>query len=457
MGGLSRTVNYRGNRIDIGGHRFFSKSGRVMDWWANMLPMLVRQRRSRIYHGRKFFDYPLKLSVDTVRKLGVGRVARIGLSYFRSLLSPIRDERTLEDFFINRFGRELYTTFFRDYTEKVWGVPCSQIDAGWGAQRVKGLSVRKTLLHALRNALPGRGAEGVEQKETETSLVEKFLYPEFGPGQMWEETACKVQELGGEIRTNAEVVRVLNHCGSITALETLDRRSGERAIVEGDLFFSTMPVQTLLRAMDPAPPDDILAVGDGLTYRDFIMVGLLVKELQIHDEDSRGAKLIADNWIYIQEPDVRVGRLQIFNNWSPSLVADPSKVWIGLEYFCYAGDEMWRLPDEQMIELGKQELSRIGILRAGDVEDGTVLRVEKTYPAYFGTYNRFSEIRQYLDGIENLYPLGRNGMHRYNNQDHSMLTAMVAVDNLLAGSNAKDSLWSVNTEQEYHEEGNGKS
>ncbi len=452
MGGLSRTVNYRGNRIDIGGHRFFSKSSRVMDWWARMLPMLVRERRSRIYHGRKFFDYPLKFSLDTVGKLGLIRVIRIGLSYFGSVLSPIRPEKSLEDFFINRFGRELYRTFFQDYTEKVWGVPCSRIDAGWGAQRVKGLSIRKTLIHAVKSIFSGRGPDNVHQKGTETSLIERFLYPEFGPGQMWEETARKVREQGGDVRTNAEVVRVLHRDGRITAIEALDRNSGRKVIHEGDVFFSTMPIKHLLRAMDPPPPQDIAAIGEGLVYRDFMIVGLLVKDLLIHDEDGRGAQLIRDNWIYIQEPDVKLGRLQIFNNWSPSLVADPSKVWLGLEYFCDEGDALWRLPDQEMIELGKAELVKIGILRCNDAEDGTVLRVGQTYPAYFGTYERFGEIRQYLDGFENLYPLGRNGMHRYNNQDHSMLTAMVAVDNIVAGTADKSNIWGVNTEQDYHEE-----
>ncbi|MGP8248125.1 MAG: NAD(P)/FAD-dependent oxidoreductase [Bryobacteraceae bacterium] len=487
MGGISRTVNYKGNRIDIGGHRFFSKVDRVMSWWLQMLPleaggngaaairyhgmersvdeapsgpdparedrvMLLRPRKSRIYYLRRFFDYPITLSKDTLLKLGAWRTVKIGLSYLKSTLRPIPDERTLEQFLINRFGAELYRAFFKSYTEKVWGVPCDKISAEWGAQRIKGLSIRAALTHAFRNAFRRKAKDALHQKGTETSLIERFLYPKFGPGQMWEEVARRVKDLGGEIECGWRVDRVRTDGWRVTAIEAVSDASGERRTFAGDYFFSSAPIQELMRAFDPPPPAQVLEVSDGLVYRDFITVGLLLRSLKIHDRTPQGRKLISDNWIYIQEPDVSLGRLQIFNNWSPYLVADASTVWLGLEYFCHQTDELWKLADERMVALAKDELSRIGIIDAGEVLDAVVLRVEKTYPAYFGTYDRFSEIRQYADRYQNLFLIGRNGMHRYNNQDHSMLTAMMAVDNIVAGVTDKSNLWEVNTETEYHEE-----
>ena len=489
MGGISRTVNYKGNRIDIGGHRFFSKSDRVMEWWAQMLPldpfgnrsgaikyhgmereiaapssdpgrrsvdadrvMLVRPRKSRIYYLRRFFDYPISLSKDTLLKLGLWRSLKVGLSYLRSALLPIKNEQTLEQFFINRFGRELYATFFKSYTEKVWGVPCQQISAEWGAQRIKGVSVLSTLRHALRKMFrKDGGSSGVSQKETETSLIEQFLYPKFGPGQMWEEVARRILEAGGEIHTNCRVERVLTDGWKVKAVEAHTSLGGPMRF-EGDYFFSTAPIKELMRAFDAPPPKNVVEVSEGLVYRDFITVGLLLKSLKIHDEMPQGKQMIRDNWIYVQEPDVRLGRLQIFNNWSPFLVADASKIWLGLEYFCNESDEIWKLPDEKMVALATEELSRIDIIDAGEVLDSTVLRMEKTYPAYFGTYDRFGEIREYVDRYTNLFLIGRNGMHRYNNQDHSMLTAIMAVDDILSGKTDKSGLWEVNTEMDYHEE-----
>ena len=491
MGGISRTVNYKGNRMDIGGHRFFSKSDRVMKWWSQMLPfdpfgnragvlkyhgmqreigparqerkqseasqgdadrvMLVRPRKSRIYYLRRLFDYPISLSKDTLQKLGLWRTVKVGLSYLRSTLFPIAHEQTLEQFFINRFGRELYATFFKSYTEKVWGVGCDKISAKWGAQRLKGVSIRASLKHALRKVFrKGRGGD-IAQKGTETSLIEQFLYPKFGPGQMWEEVARRVLELGGEIHTNCRVARVVTDGWKVKAVEAQTSMNDHIAF-QGDYVFSTAPVQELMRAFDVPPPKNVLEVSDGLVYRDFITVGLLLDSLKIHDETPKGKRMIRDNWIYIQEPDVRLGRLQIFNNWSPYLVADPKKVWLGLEYFCNESDEIWKLPDEQMVALATEELSRIGIIDAGEVLDSTVLRMEKTYPAYFGTYDRFGEIRDHVDRYNNLFLIGRNGMHRYNNQDHSMLTAMMAVDDIISGKTDKSGLWEVNTEMDYHEE-----
>lgn len=486
MGGISRTVNYKGNRMDIGGHRFFSKSDRVMEWWLRMLPlqasdedhatiryrnmerplapspagpdpaaadrvMLLRPRRSRIYYLRRLFDYPISLSRETIAKLGMWRICKIGVSYLKSALLPIRPEKTLEQFFINRFGKELYTTFFKSYTEKVWGVSCSGISAEWGAQRIKGLSVWSTLTHAARK-LFSPGSTSVAQKDTQTSLIDRFLYPKFGPGQVWEETARRVRQAGGQIHCGHRVDRILTAGWRVTAVETTDTTTGRRQTFEGDFFFSSAPIQEVMRAFDVPPPPNVLEVSDGLVYRDFITVGLLVRSLRIHDETPQGRKLISDNWIYIQEPDVQLGRLQIFNNWSPFLVADPSTVWLGLEYFCNQTDEIWNLSDERMTALAVQELSRIGIIDAAEVLDSTVHRMEKTYPAYFGTYDRFAEIREHVDRYQNLFLVGRNGMHRYNNQDHSMLTAMMAVDHILAGDTSKKDLWEVNTEMDYHEE-----
>ena len=485
LGGISRTVNYKGNRMDIGGHRFFSKSDRVMEWWLKILPliaaeqgpaairyhrmertvtpgpvpssasddrvMLLRPRKSRIYYLRRFFDYPISLSKDTLVKLGLWRTFKIGVSYVHSAVRPMKDEQTLEHFFINRFGRELYLTFFKSYTEKVWGVPCDQISAEWGAQRIKGLSVWATLLHAGRKLFKN-GTNDLGQKKTETSLIEQFLYPKFGPGQMWEEVARQIREMGGEIHMGFAAKGLRTDGWGVKAVEAIDAKTGAPEVFEGDYFFSTAPVQELMRAFDAPPPANVLEVSDGLIYRDFITVGLLVRSLKIHEESPQGKKLVTDNWIYIQEPDVLIGRLQIFNNWSPHMVADPGTVWLGLEYFCNESDEIWTMPEEQMAELAKRELNQIGIIDAGEVLDWTVIHVEKTYPAYFGTYDRFAEIRAHVDRYTNLFLVGRNGMHRYNNQDHSMLTAMMAVDNIIAGKTEKAGLWDVNTEGDYHEE-----
>jgi protoporphyrinogen oxidase len=481
IGGISRTVNYQGNRMDIGGHRFFSKSDRVMDWWLKILPlevkkqeavesehasnlsdsdkaatpenrvMLLRPRKSRIYYLRRFFDYPIHLSKDTLMKLGLVRTFQIGASYLKSALFQLKPEQTLEQFFINRFGKKLYLTFFKSYTEKVWGVPCNQISAEWGAQRIKGLSVWSTLIHAAKKLFE-KNKKDITQKNTETSLIEQFLYPKLGPGQMWEEVARQVTEMGGRLHTSYQVVGLRTNGWSVQAVEAVNLTTGDTEVFEGDYFFSTAPVKELMRSFDVPPPADILKISDGLMYRDFITVGLLVSSLKIYDHTPQGKKLISDNWIYIQEPDVLLGRLQVFNNWSPYMAADPNRVWLGLEYFCNETDDLWTMSNEKMAELAKKELEHIGIIDTGEVLDATVIHVEKTYPAYFGTYNQFPEIRSYVDRYTNLFLLGRNGMHRYNNQDHSMLTAMVAVDNIAAEQIDKSNIWNVNTETEYHEE-----
>jgi protoporphyrinogen oxidase len=480
IGGISRTIRYKGNRMDIGGHRFFSKSDRVMNWWTELLPvgaeedgehslryqnkertviasnavsdadrvMLVRPRKSRIYFLRSFFDYPLSLNLQTVRQLGMWRMFRIGIGYLYARLVPRRKEETLEDFLINRFGAELYRTFFKSYTEKVWGVPCDRISAAWGAQRIKGLSLRSAIAHFLKKTFSHQKASDIAQKQTETSLIEKFLYPKYGPGQLWEYVAELITEKGGCVQLGWRVDKLRTSGNRITAVEAVNG-TGERRAIEADYVFSTMPVRELIRSLGAPVPDEIRAISDGLVYRDFITVGLLVNKLAVTEPDGSPLK---DTWIYIQEPDVLVGRLQIFNNWSPYLVADPGKVWIGLEYFCYDTDELWRMPDDAIKNFAISEVEKIGILKASDVLDGHVVRVPKTYPAYFGTYHRFDEIIRYMDRYENLFLVGRNGMHKYNNQDHSMLTAMTAVDQILAGKIDKNFLWQINTEQEYHEE-----
>jgi protoporphyrinogen oxidase len=469
--------------MDIGGHRFFSKSDRVMQWWLGMMPveagagadgqlgyqgqqrevpaavsapdpnaedlvMLVRQRKSRIYFLRRFFDYPIRLTAGTLRKMGAARTLRCGLSYMRSALLPQREEHSLEDFLINRFGKQLYLTFFKSYTEKVWGVPCHEISAEWGAQRIKGLSLKGVAVHFLKKTFAPRRSGDIAQKETETSLIEKFLYPKLGPGQLWEHVAELIQRDGGEIHFGAAVDQVHVDGNRVVSVSVVNE-AGERTVFAGDYFFSTMPVRDLVRAISADVPSEVTEVSEGLVYRDFITVGLLTRKLNVTEEDGSRLK---DNWIYIQEPDVTVGRLQIFNNWSPWLAADPEKVWVGLEYFCNDTDPIWSLSDEEMTRLAVEELTRIGIVKPEDVEDSHVERVPKTYPAYFGTYNRFDVIRSYIDSIENLFLVGRNGMHKYNNQDHSMLTAMTAVENIVNGVTTKDNIWAVNTEMDYHEE-----
>lgn len=496
IGGISKTVNYKGNRMDMGGHRFFSKSDRVMQWWLNVMPLddtvpestveltyhqqrhalhtnghsnghangtqkdkdktfLIRNRLSRIYFLRKFFTYPIQLSLDTLGKLGLVRTFSILISYLWAQLFPRRPEKSLEDFMINRFGQQLYLLFFKDYTEKVWGVPCQKISAEWGAQRIKGISIAKAIAHAVRSLKPAaKGSQDIGQKDTETSLIERFLYPKMGPGQLWEEVAAQVQAAGATLLMHYDVVKIIQSDTRVLAIQALDKQTGKRHTFEGDYFFSTMPIKELVLDMDNPVPPAPRTVAKGLQYRDFITVGILLTKLSkpAGSQAAREPLSLKDTWIYIQEKDVKVGRLQLFNNWSPHMVKDPNTVWIGMEYFCNEGDDFWRLTDAEIQEIAKDELEAIGLASTADVLDTTIHRLEKTYPAYFGTYERFHVLREYLDQFENLFLVGRNGMHKYNNTDHSMLTAMVAVDNICAGITSKDNLWEINTEKEYHEE-----
>jgi protoporphyrinogen oxidase len=476
-GGLAQSVEYKGNRIDIGGHRFFSKSDWVMDWWTRMLPlaaspgldeggralvlayqgrqhtlgagtaseddksvMLVRRRLSRIYFDGKFFDYPLKLSIGTALKLGLWRCAQFGVSYAWAMLFPRRPEKSLEDFFINRFGKRLYLQFFKAYTEKVWGRPCDQISAEWGAQRVKSLSVAKALMHALLAPFRRAGSIGGAQQ---TSLIERFLYPKYGPGQMWETTVERLRARGLRIEFESPVTRIEQADGRIQAV-CVRRPDGSERRYEAHSFISTMAIRDLVLAMEPPAPPAPREIAGGLEYRDFITVGLLYRRL--------AGELLPDNWIYVQEPGVKVGRLQVFNNWSPYLVRDPETVWIGLEYFCREGDALWNMTDAELQRLGVAEMQQLSLAAPAEHLDGIVIRMPKAYPGYYGSYARFDELREYLDAIPNLYLVGRNGMHRYNNQDHSMLSAKKAVEAILAGSADKSPIWAVNIDDAYHEE-----
>lgn len=460
VGGISRTVVYKGNRIDIGGHRFFSKSDTVMTWWQNILPIdnnlekeeffLKRNRFSRILFLRKFFDYPISLNLNTIRNLGLKRLVKITITYFYIRLFPIKKEKNLEDFFINRFGKELYETFFKDYTHKVWGISCDQIKPEWGAQRVKGLSITAALKHALKKMFVKE--KDIEQKKTETSLIEQFLYPKYGPGQLWEKVADMITEKGGKIFLNEKVVNIENDDKAI--LGVLTEKQGKVTEYQCDYLISTMPVKDLINGMINQVPAEVREIAGNLVYRDFITVGLLLNKLKIKNKTKFKTRnnLIPDNWIYIQEPDVKLGRVQIFNNWSPFLVKDPDKVWVGLEYFCNEGDELWCKSDAEFSEFAIGEFVKIGMIDREDVIDKVVIRMPQTYPAYFGSYENFEVIRRFTDSIPNLFLIGRNGMHRYNNQDHSMLTAIEAVKNIKTGVVTKDNIWKVNAEQEYHEE-----
>lgn len=477
LGGIARTVEYKGNRMDIGGHRFFSKSETVMRWWAELMPlqgapacddialkrevpltsggpdpetsdrvMLVRPRLSRILFLRKFFSYPVALSWRTLRQLGLGRVLGIGLSYGKSLLIK-RREKSLEDFIINRFGKKLYETFFRDYTEKVWGVPCSAIGTDWGAQRIKGLSVAKVLVHACRRLAFWR-THGAQ--EGETSLIEEFWYPKFGPGQLWELAAAEAQNLGVRIRTNTEVNGIRLKNGRIVAVRLTDLSTGESEETEAAAVFSSTSLRELIAAMGEQAPADVQEVAQGLVYRDFMTVGLLLNKLALrsaHMNTTVGEHgIVPDDWIYVQESDVKVGRLQLFNNWSPYLVADRNKVWLGMEYFVNEGDALWSMEDADFCRFAAGELAKLSIIDTADVLDTCLIRMKKAYPAYLGTYKQLPLIYAWADAIPNLYLIGRNGMHRYNNMDHSMLSAMEAVRLHLSGDTDMGAIRRVNEE-----------
>lgn len=473
-GGISRTENHNENRIDIGGHRFFSKSDVVMDWWQNIMPiysekaslnisyqnqtkkltipntdlkeennvMLVRNRKSRIYFNKKFYNYPISLNLETLKNLGLLNTILIGFSYINATLFPFKNPKNLEEFFINRFGKRLYKTFFKDYTEKVWGVPCTEISAEWGAQRIKGLSVRETLLNAIKKAVLKKDTN-LSQKNTETSLIEYFLYPKFGPGQMWEKVAEIVTEKNGVLKQNYKVVNINFQENKVSSVIIENSISKEQEEISCDYCISTMPINELLNSFNYTIPQEVKSISDGLIYRDFVTVGLLLDDINFE---------LDDNWIYIQESYVKVGRLQVFNNWSPFMVKDNTKIWVGLEYFCNVTDDFWKLSQEEIVKIAIDEMILLGFINSNSsVLDSKVIKVPKTYPAYFGSYDKFEKIKDFTNSIENLFLVGRNGMHKYNNQDHSMLTAIQAVQNIKNNITDKSNIWNINTEEEYHE------
>jgi len=434
VGGISRTVERDGWRFDIGGHRFFTKVGPVEDLWHEILPdedFLLRPRMSRIYYDGKFFDYPLKAS-NALKNLGIIEAIRCVLSYLWVRVRPPKDQSNFEGWVAARFGWRLYRTFFKTYTEKVWGVPATEIQADWAAQRIKNLSLFSAVVNAL---LPKRNQKDI------TSLIEEFQYPKLGPGMMWERCRELVEKRGGSVLMETPVRTIRREPGN-RATEVVAGADGEAAItLPADHVISSMPLGALVRALDPPAPADVLAAADDLAYRDFLAVALVVPE-------SAG---FPDNWIYVHSPEVKLGRIQNFGSWSPYLVKE-GRTCLGLEYFVFEGDGLWTMDDDDLVRLGTEELARLGLVRPDAVETGYVVRMPKAYPTYDETYHDNVEtIRAWLaDEVPNVHPVGRNGMHRYNNQDHSMFTAMLTVDNIVA--TAGHDIWAVNVEEEYHEE-----
>lgn len=478
IGGISRTVKYNGNRMDIGGHRFFSKDERILKYWNDIMPiqgqkayddkklgrekklekngpdpekednvMLIRNRVSRIYYLKKFFDYPITMKKETFTNMGIKRTIKSGFSYLKSTIVK-KEENSLENFYINRFGKVLYSMFFEKYTEKVWGRHPSKISADWGAQRVKGVSITAVIKDMFSKKFGKK-----DNKNVETSLIEEFWYPKLGPGQLWERLANIVEENGGKILKNHKVKNLNIKDDKIVSVEC--EVNGQTEEISADIFISSMPLKDLvcgLKGQDV--PQDILKIAQGLPYRDFMTVGLLVNKLKIKNETNIKtlSNIVPDCWIYIQEDDVKLGRIQIFNNWSPYLVEKPEEtVWIGLEYFANENDEYWNMEDKEFINFAINELQSIGIIDKEDVLDSHREKVKKAYPAYFDTYSQIDTLIQYINKYQNLYCIGRNGQHRYNNMDHSMLTAIEAVNNIKNNIVNKDNIWNVNVENEYHE------
>jgi protoporphyrinogen oxidase len=426
VGGLAKTVERDGYRFDLGGHRFFTKAAEVEALWHEILgdEFLRRPRMSRIYWNKRYLDYPLR-GPDVIRKLGAVELARCMASYLRAAARRDKVDESLEDWVTNRFGRRLYELFFKTYNEKVWGVPPSEIRAEWAAQRIKGLS----FFSAAKAAFFGNRGNKVK------SLISEFNYPRFGPGQMWEAMTRAIEEQGGDVRLDAPVSRLELAGGRVVEVE-----AGGVSHTLPDAVISSLPLREVVQMVSPAPPPHVVEAARGLRYRDFLTVALVVD----------GRDLFPDNWIYIHDPGVRVGRIQNYRSWSPWMVPDRDKACVGLEYFCFAGDELWSLEDDALVELAATELETLGLAKRSKVERGFAIRVPKAYPIYDADYaGRVRTIRGWLDGVENLQQVGRNGLHRYNNSDHSMLTAMRAVDNFVAG--AEHDIWAVNVESVYHE------
>jgi len=479
IGGISKTVKYKGNRMDMGGHRFFSKMPEVNEWWNKMLPMqgkpsyddillnreipltpngpdpenadramLTRHRVSRILFDDKFYDYPVTLKPETIKNFGFFTTMKVGFSYLATIFHK-RPETNLENFYINCFGKKLYSMFFEYYTQNLWGRHPSEIDASWGAQRTKGLSIVGIIKDFFGKLFK------VKNRKVNTSLIEEFKYPKFGPGQLWETTAEEFQKLGGTIIMNASVRKIHKDGNKLTGVTYL--KDGKEITLNGDHIISSMPVKDLVAGMNdvPAEPARIAA---GLPYRDYMTLGVLVPKLNLENKTTMKTvgNIVPDCWVYVQDRRVMMGRFQIYNNWSPYLVQDlENTVWIGLEYFVNEGDKYWTMSEEEFSEFGVSEMVKLGLISSKDeVLDTHMERVKKAYPAYFDTYDDMDDLIEYLSGIENLYCVGRNGQHRYNNMDHSMVTSFETVKNILSGTKTKDNIWSVNTEKEYHEEKN---
>ena len=479
MGGISKTVTYKGNRMDMGGHRFFSKVPEVNEWWNTMLPlqgapsyddlalgrkmtmapvgpdpettdrvMLMRNRVSRIFFNQSFFDYPISLKFETIKNMGFLTTMQVGFSYFASLIHK-RKENSLEDFYINRFGKKLYSMFFEHYTENLWGRHPSDISPEWGAQRVKGLSIVAILKDMFGKLLPGK-----KNRKVETSLIEEFKYPKLGPGQLWDVTAAEIVKLGGTILKNHQVVGVVkdsdNHLTGVTYIH-----DGQTETMTGDYVISSMPVKDLVGGMNDVPTD-MAEIAAGLPYRDYITLGVLVPKLNLQNKTKMKtiSNIIPDDWVYVHDRNVEMGRFQIYNNWSPYMIKDlEHTVWVGLEYFCNEGDNFWTMSEDEFARMAIEEMVKIKLINSpSEVIDYHQEKVKKAYPAYFDTYSRMDELTDYLSSIDNLYCVGRNGQHRYNNLDHSMCTSFETVKNIISGTADKSIIWSVNTEKEYHEE-----
>lgn len=477
FGGISKTVAYKGNRMDMGGHRFFSKVPEVNAWWENMLPMqgkpafddillntskpfaeggpdpektervmLLRRRISRILFDSKFYDYPISVKPETFKNMGFLNTMKVGFSYLASLIHKLPEDN-LENFYINRFGRKLYSMFFENYTENLWGRHPREIDASWGAQRVKGLSITAVIKDVFGRIFKKKN------RKVETSLIEEFKYPKLGPGQLWDVTAAEIEKRGGTILKNAKVIKMQkNEDNRITSL--VYEQDGKAYYMEGDFFISSMPLKDLVAGMNDVPAD-VEKIAAGLPYRDYMTLGVLLSKINLQNKTTvkTVGDIVPDCWVYVQDRMVKMGRFQIYNNWSPYMVKDlEHTIWIGLEYFVNEGDSLWQMTEEQFSEFAIDEMLKLGLIDSREaVLDTHMEKVKKAYPAYFDTYNEIDRLSGYLKTISNLYCVGRNGQHRYNNIDHSMLTSFEAVNNILTGRRDASNIWNVNTEQEYHE------
>lgn len=476
VGGISKTINYDGNRMDLGGHRFFTKDDRVNEIWQELMKVqgtgsyddikldtkkefcldgpnpekednvfLVRNRVSRIYYKKKFFDYPVNLSFNTIKNLGFIQTMESGFSYLKSTIVK-KDETNLENFYINRFGKKLYNIFFKGYTEKLWGRSPEFIDSSWGSQRVKGISIKEVLKDYFCKVFK------INNKNKQTSLIESFNYPKYGPGQMYEEMEKQIIKNGGTILKEHEVIKINNKNNKIESVICLN--NNKKKEIKGDIFISSMPIKDLINGMNSVPKK-VNYIATNLPYRDFITIGLILNNLKIKNKTKIKTlnNNIPDCWIYVQSTDVKLGRIQVFNNWSPYLVKDiDNTISLGLEYFCNENDEFWNKTNDELLEFATNELIKMGIIESKDnILNYHVEKVKKAYPAYFDTYKDFNIVKKYLDKYTNLYCIGRNGQHRYNNMDHSMECAITCIDNILNNKKDKSNIWNINAEREYHE------